>query len=167
MAATLLRLAFHDSFTFDLVSGKGGANGSIRLETGRGENFGLQRAVDALRPMQASIGLGWGDVVAVAGAEAVEATGGPHIDVRLGRDQAETEDPRGALPSLTDTVDELRARFEPRGFSDLDIVALSGAHTLGRVGGGGPFVAEPNRFKNEYGSIALSPMYFAFYVSLR
>lgn len=149
IAATLLRLAFHDSFTFDLDTGKGGANGSIRFETDRSENFGLQRAVDVLRPIQISSGLGWGDAVAVAGAEAVEATGGPRIDVQLGRDQAETEDPRGALPGFTETVDELRARFAPRGFSDVDIVALSGAHTLGRVGGGGPFVAEPNRFKNE------------------
>lgn len=149
MAATLLRLAFHDSFTIDLVSGKGGANGSIRLETGRGENFGLERAVNVLRPIQASTGLGWGDLVAVAGAEAVEATGGPSIEVRLGRDQAEEEDPRGALPSPSETVDQLRARFAPRGFDDADLVALSGAHTLGRVGGGGPFVAEPNRFKNE------------------
>lgn len=150
IAATLLRLAFHDSFTFDLDTGKGGANGSIRFETGRGENFGLARAVDAIKPIQAETGLGWGDCVAVAGAEAVEATGGPHIDVQLGRDNAGVEDPRGALPSLTETVDELRARFYPRGFDDKDIVALSGAHTLGRVGGGGPFVAESNKFKNDY-----------------
>lgn len=155
MAATLLRLAFHDSFTFDLDTGKGGANGSIRFETGRGENFGLARAVDAIKPMQEATGLGWGDAVAVAGAEAVEATGGPRIEVQLGRDNADVEDPRGALPSLVETVEELRKRFVPRGFNDRDIVALSGAHTLGRAGGGGEFVAESNKFKNEY--VALRP----------
>lgn len=100
--------------------------------------------------MQARTRLGWGDCIAVAGAEAVEATGGPHIDVALGRDSASEEDPRGALPALSETVDKLRARFRPRGFEDIDIVALSGGHTLGRVGGGGPFVSEPNKFKNEY-----------------
>lgn len=153
IAATLLRLAFHDSFTFDVSSGKGGANGSIRLETARGENFGLQRAVDVLRPIQAQTGLGWGDAVAVAGAEAVEATGGPRINVQLGRDQAEEGDPTGILPSLVETVPELRKRFQPRGYNDRDLVALSGAHTLGKMGGQGQFVAEPNRFKNEYVAI--------------
>lgn len=150
MAATLLRLAFHDTFTFDLVSGKGGANGSIRLETGRGENFGLERAVKALEPIQAKTKLSWGDVVAVAGAEAVTAAGGPVIDVPLGRPSADVEDPRGALPSLTETVAELRARFEPRGFNDRDLVALSGAHTLGKMAGNGEFTKESNTFKNDY-----------------
>lgn len=150
MAATLLRLAFHDTFTFDIVSGKGGANGSIRLETGRGENFGLERAVKALEPIQAETGLSWGDVVAVAGAEAVTVAGGPVIDVPLGRTTAEVEDPRGALPSLTETVDELRARFEPRGFNDRDLVALSGAHTLGKMAGNGEFTKDSATFKNDY-----------------
>lgn len=150
MAATLLRLSFHDSFTFDLDSGRGGANGSIRMETGRGENFGLQRAVDALKPIQEQTGLGWGDAVALAGAVAVEATGGPKIDIKLGRDQAEVPDPTGILPSPADTVEDLRKSFVPRGFDDRDIVALSGAHTLGRAGGGGPFVAQSNTFQNEY-----------------
>jgi cytochrome c peroxidase len=150
IAATLLRLAFHDSFTFDLESGKGGANGSIRLETGRGENSGLGRAVTALEGVQSKTGLGWGDLVAVAGAEAVSAAGGPVIEIALGRDDAETGDPQGALPSPQETVDELRARFAPRGFTDRDLVALSGAHTLGRVSGSGPFVKESNRFLNDY-----------------
>lgn len=149
IAATLVRLAFHDSFTTDLSTHQGGANGSIRLETNRGENFGLQRAVDALKPLQQETGLSWGDVVAVAGAAAVEATGGPGIDLELGRDSADVEDPRGALPSSAETVNELRARFAPRGFDDRDLVALSGAHTLGMVRGAGPFVAEPDRFQNE------------------
>lgn len=150
LAGTLLRLAFHDSFTFDVATGAGGANGSIRLETGRGENSGLTRAVDALGPVQEATGLGWGDLVAVAGAEVVEATGGPHIEVALGRSVAEAQDPRGALPPPNETVEELRARFEPRGFNDRDIVALSGAHTLGRAGGGGVFTKDSNGFSNDY-----------------
>lgn len=93
--------------------------------------------------------MSWGDVVAVAGAVAVEATGGPRIDLQLGRENASVQDPRGALPSPAETVDELRKRFQPRGFDDRDLVALSGAHTLGKVTGAGPFVAEPNRFQNE------------------
>lgn len=150
IAGTLLRLAFHDSFTIDLASKRGGANGSIRFETGRGENFGLGRAVDVLRPFQEVTALSWGDVVAVAGAQAVESTGGPRINVHLGRENASVEDPGNILPKPDLVVSELRDLFGPRGFDDRDIVALSGAHTLGRAGGGGPFVAEPAKFKNEY-----------------
>lgn len=150
IAGTLLRLAFHDSFTMDPATRRGGANGSIRLETARGENFGLARAVDVLRPLQELTALSWGDVVAIGGAQAVESTGGPRINVRLGRENATVEDPGNILPKPDLVVSELRDLFGPRGFDDRDIVALSGAHTLGRAGGGGPFVAEPNKFKNEY-----------------
>jgi catalase (peroxidase I) len=116
----------------------------------RPENFGLKRAVDALTPIQAESGLTWGDTVAVAGAVAVRATGGPDIPVTLGRVTAKGQDPKGFLPSPSDTVQDLRARFVPRSFTDRDIVALSGAHSLGRSGGGGPFVKDSNKFKNEY-----------------
>lgn len=119
-----------------------------------------------LKPIQSESGLSWGDTVALAGAVAVKETGGPEIPVPLGRPTADVEDPRGALPSFTETVPELQARFLPRGLNTTDIVALSGAHTLGKASGGGPFVAEPNRFKNEYVllrqdfmQLATAPMY--------
>jgi catalase (peroxidase I) len=150
-------LQFHDSFTFDVKSKRGGANGSIRLETGRGENFGLARAVDALVPIQAESGLSWGDTVALAGAVAVRATGGPDIPVTLGRVTAKSQDPTGILPNLVETVEELRRRFGPRGFDDRDLVALSGAHSLGRASGGGAFVKENTKFKNEYVCVLALP----------
>ncbi len=150
MAGTLLRLVFHDALTIDLDSGKGGANGSIRFEPNRGENRGLERAIDVLTPMRNAAGLSWGDTVAVAGAVAVEATGGPHISVHLGRDNAATEDPRGIIPGPSSSITQLRQQFKPRGFTDRDIVALSGGHTLGRVRATGPFTARPNKFHNEY-----------------
>jgi catalase (peroxidase I) len=141
---------FHDSLPFDTRTKRGGANGSIRMETSRGENFGLERAVSFLRPIQDVTNMTWGDIVALAGARAVAVTGGPVIDVPMGRVTADTEDPKGILPSPSNTVDELRATFVPRGLSDMDIVALSGAHTLGRVGGAGPFDKDPNTFENKY-----------------
>ncbi len=150
MAATLLRLSFHDAFTIDPATGKGGANGSVRFETGRAENYGLERGVKALEPIVQSSGLGWGDAVALAGAVAVRETGGPDIDIPLGRDTASGEDPQGALPAFNETVPELRLRFNPRGLTDRDMVALKGAHTLGRVGEANVFVKESNKFQNDY-----------------
>lgn len=151
IAAAFLRMAFHDAFTYDLETGLGGANGSIRFEMDRGESSGaLPRAMDVLKVMQRKTGLGWGDTIAVAGAAAVEATGGPAIDVPLGRPNASKGDPTGILPNPDMSVADLRKLFAPRGFDDTDIVALSGAHTLGISTYDGPFVAEPNKFKNEY-----------------
>lgn len=148
LAAQLVRLVFHDAFTVDPASGEGGCNGSIRNELGRDENRGLRAAVNVLTRIQESAGLGWGDTIAVAGAEAVEAAGGPHIELRLGREESNGQDPTDIMPDRGSTLAVLRNLFAPRGFSDRDLVALSGAHTLGNAFGTS-FVSEANRFQNE------------------
>ena len=71
IAASLLRLAFHDAIARDTETREGGANGSIRYELGRRVNYGLSRPLDALAPIQAASGLTWSDTIALAGAEAV------------------------------------------------------------------------------------------------
>lgn len=148
LAAELVRLAFHDAYTVDPASSTGGCNGSIRRELGRGENSGLQAAVNELTRIQRAAGLGWGDMIAVAGAEAVESSGGPRIGLRLGRQESDGQDPTGILPSGGSTLSFLRNSFTSRGFSDRDLVALSGAHTLGNAFGA-QFVSDPNQFQNE------------------
>lgn len=147
IAGTFLRASFHDAFAS--AGTRGGANGSLRFEVSREENFGLKRAVDALAEVSRESGLGWADCFALAGAVAVEETGGPGIVVRLGRVDATEGDPTDIMPDFAETVVELRNRFEPRGYDDRDLVALSGAHTLGRSGNG-VFVKESNRFRNDY-----------------
>ena len=75
------------------------------------------------------------DLWAAAGCAAVEFLGGPAIPFRFGR----TDDADGArcpmngrLPDASQGADHLRVVFHRMGFNDRDIVALSGAHTLGR-----------------------------------
>ena len=93
IAASLLRLAFHDAIARDTEIGEGGANGSIRFELGRRVNYGLQRPITALGPIQAVSGLTWADTIAVAGAEAVAVVGGPAIAPPLGRKDSASADP--------------------------------------------------------------------------
>jgi len=63
--------------------------------------------------------------------------------------------PNGRLPDATQGAQHLRDVFYRMGFNDQEIVALSGAHTLGRChrvrsGFDGPWTTKPLVFDNEY-----------------
>jgi L-ascorbate peroxidase len=137
-AGALLRFAFHDAGTWDAVKGTGGANGSLPLELGRPENAGgLKYAwsiIQGARAAAAAAGappLTVADTIQVAGAAAVSKTGGPAIPVPLGRPDVKKADPGGQLPALTLDAQGLRDLFLRNGYTVEQIVALSGAHTLG------------------------------------
>ena len=85
------------------------------------------------------------DCIAAAGAYAVEITGGPVIEVPLGRIDADKADPEGRMPGESLTGAEQRDVFGAMGMSTREMVALAGAHTIGGKGFG-----EPYSFDNEY-----------------
>ena len=163
LAGPLLRLAFHDAATREDVlyfrGGRGftgGPNGSVRYELDWPENRGLSRPLSAITDViyEASVAgtfsypLSFGDAVALSGAAAVEAAGGPRIPIRLGRVDASGPDPRNrrvrlrsetdrsevgtTLPSPGLDSDGLRLYFASLGLTEEEWVALSGAHDLGR-----------------------------------
>ncbi len=84
----------------------------------------------------------------------------PWVGGRVDRDAAKvvaTRDvpPNGRLPDASKGADHLRAIFGRMGFTDQEIVALSGAHALGRChvtrsGYDGPWTYTPTRFSNQY-----------------
>ena len=108
-------------------------------------------ASKALRPSFPTA-LSFADTLALSGAAAVEASGGPHIAILLGRKDVSTADnrfldiPIGGIPSndedrsrVTTSLPSagldslgLRNYFGRLGLSDAELVALSGAHDLGR-----------------------------------
>ena len=125
----------------------GGANGSIRFEAEltHGANAGLKKGVAFLKEFKENFPLlSWADVIQLASALAIECCGGPQLPMRYGRVDvaAASQCPReGNLPDAKppfgggarDAPSHLRAIFYRMGFSDREIVALSGAHTLGRA----------------------------------
>lgn len=135
----LVRLAWHDSGTFDLAAGTGGANGSIRFnqELAHDANAGLKKAVLFLKPFKKRYPvLSWADLIQMGSAESIELAGGPRIPMRYGRFETthESECPaEGNLPDAMLGAKHLRDVFHRMGFNDREIVALSGAHTLGRA----------------------------------
>ncbi|KAH9658769.1 peroxidase 5 [Citrus sinensis] len=75
------------------------------------------------------------DIVAVAARDASFAVGGPSWRVKLGRRDSTTASRSLAenLPSFTDGLDKLISTFATKGLNARDLVALSGAHTIGQA----------------------------------
>jgi cytochrome c peroxidase len=163
---TLVRLAWHASGTYCGSSKTGGSNGAtMRYEPEKswGANAGLQSARDFLEPVKAQFpSLSYADLWTLAGSTAIEAMGGPDIAWRGGRsDSAKpTTVPDGRLPdadkgSVAGTIAHIRAIFGRMGFSNREMVALIGAHAVGRChenasGYWGPWTRAETTFSNEY-----------------
>jgi L-ascorbate peroxidase len=148
-----LRLAFHDAGTYDRATGTGGAHGAVHLpeEIRRAGNTGwgqtcmelIAEAKDAY-PM-----LSWADLVALGGAAAVQKCGGPVIEIGLGRSDTTELSPPNRLPGGYEGADMLKRMFARMGLEPRDLVALSGAHTLGHTQRK-PFTDDPWVFSNRY-----------------
>ncbi|GAB4836696.1 hypothetical protein Ancab_001609 [Ancistrocladus abbreviatus] len=150
-AAGILRLVFHDAGTFENSDNSGGMNGSIVYELERPENKGLEKSLKILEKaknvVDARQSVSWADMISVGGAEAVSICGGPNISIQLGRLDSVTPDPEGRLPEESMDASGLKQCFRRKGFSAQELVALSGAHTLGSKGFGNPTVFDNSYFK--------------------
>eukprot|EP00531_Pseudo-nitzschia_arenysensis_P019307 CAMPEP_0116118290 /NCGR_PEP_ID=MMETSP0329-20121206/2024_1 /TAXON_ID=697910 /ORGANISM="Pseudo-nitzschia arenysensis, Strain B593" /LENGTH=316 /DNA_ID=CAMNT_0003611905 /DNA_START=115 /DNA_END=1065 /DNA_ORIENTATION=- len=159
----MVRLAWHDSGTFDKDIKEewpkaGGANASIRFEPEiqHGANAGLASAHELLVPIKEKYpSVSYADLYQMASARAIETANGPSLGIRYGRVDVESAGDcslEGNLPDAeagpeghyggpggtASTQDakpqgHLRKVFYRMGLDDEAIVALSGAHTLGRA----------------------------------
>ena len=150
----------------------GGSNGATMRfapEIDYHDNRGLELAREILLPVQAAHPeISVSDLWILAGYESVEALGGPHIEMAWGRvdataDQApEICPPSERLPDWDDSTGTIREKFGRMGFGDRDIVALIGAHTVGKGHPermGFPFRNwdnSPVRFDSQYFDFVLS-----------
>ena len=102
--------------------------------------------------------ISYADLYTLAAVVAIEEMGGPAIKWRSGRSDKPDGShctPDGRLPDAAQGQDHLRDIFYRMGFNDQEIVALSGAHALGRChtdrsGFKGPWTRAPTTFSNEY-----------------
>ncbi|XP_021766324.1 cationic peroxidase 1-like [Chenopodium quinoa] len=150
MGASLLRLHFHDCFV-------NGCDGSILLndtanftgEKTAAPNINSVRGfevIDAIKARVESICAGvvsCADILAVAARDSVVELGGPSWTVLLGRRDSTTANLTAAnvnLPAPTMNISQLTKMFSDHGLNPQDLVALSGAHTIG--------VAKCSNFQN-------------------
>ncbi|CAH0475863.1 unnamed protein product [Peronospora belbahrii] len=169
MGPTLVRLAWHSSGTFDKRDGSGGSTGgTIRFEPEihYGANAGLYLAINALEKVKKNHPeITYADLYVLAGVTMIQEMGGPNIPFRFGRPDAKnghepTQTPDDRLPhadkgSKEKTTQHVRDVFYRMGFNDRDIVALVGAHAIGRCyptrsGYSGPWTNAEWTFSNEY-----------------
>jgi cytochrome c peroxidase len=160
-APVILRLAWHSSGTYDKETNVGGSNyATMRFppESLHGANAGLDLARDLMENVKREFKwISYGDLWTLGGVAAVQEMAGPKIPWRPGRIDgfAVNVTPDGRLPDASQGADHLRNIFYRMGFSDQEIVALSGAHALGRChtnrsGYEGPWTFSPTTLTNDY-----------------
>ncbi|KAH9902003.1 cytochrome c peroxidase [Xylariomycetidae sp. FL2044] len=157
----LVRLAWHASGTYDKETNTGGSNGATMRfapEADHGANAGLTHARNFLEPVKAKFPwISYSDLWILAGVCAIQEMQGPEIPYRPGRvdGAAAACTPDGRLPDGAKGSDHLRGIFYRMGFNDQEIVALAGAHALGRChtdrsGFDGPWTFSPTVLTNDY-----------------
>ncbi|XVF59693.1 hypothetical protein PTKIN_Ptkin07bG0296500 [Pterospermum kingtungense] len=143
MAASLLRLHFHDCFVKGCdASILLDSTGTIVSEKGSNPNRNSARGFEVLDEIKAEIEkecphtVSCADIMAVAARDSTVLTGGPSWEVPLGR-----RDSRGAsrsgsnndIPAPNNTFRTILTKFKRQGLSIVDLVALSGSHTIGNA----------------------------------
>jgi cytochrome c peroxidase len=105
----------------------------------------------------------YSDLWTLAGVTAIQEMNGPIVPWRPGRSDRDVSfcTPDGRLPDASLGQDHLRAIFFRMGFNDQEIVALSGAHALGRChtdrsGYDGPWTFSPITLTNDFYVLLLS-----------
>ncbi|KAF8893544.1 heme peroxidase [Infundibulicybe gibba] len=157
----ILRLAWHSSGTYDKETKTGGSNyATMRFapESLHGANAGLHVARNLMEKIkQEHSWISYGDLWTLGGVVAIQEMAGPKIPWRPGRIDGVSEQatPDGRLPDATQGADHLRNIFGRMGFNDQEIVALSGAHALGRChhdrsGFEGPWTFSPTTMTNDF-----------------
>nr|CAD1817495.1 unnamed protein product [Ananas comosus var. bracteatus] len=76
------------------------------------------------------------DILAITSRDSVVILGGPNWNVKLGRRDSTTASLSGAnnnIPSPSNSLSTLISKFSAQGLSTKDMVALSGAHTIGQA----------------------------------
>ncbi|KAJ4828372.1 Peroxidase 10 [Turnera subulata] len=138
MAASLLRLHFHDCFV-------NGCDASLLLDGDQGEknafaNRNSARGFEVIDDIKANVEkacpgiVSCADILTLAARDAVFFAGGFYWAVPLGRRDGPTSSDTAAnqqIPGPFELLENITAKFTSKGLDLKDVVVLSGAHTIG------------------------------------
>ncbi|CEP64987.1 uncharacterized protein LALA0_S16e00100g [Lachancea lanzarotensis] len=157
----LVRLSWHSSATYDKNDNSGGSYGGtfrFKKEASDVLSKGLENATKFLDPIHSEYPwLSHGDLYTLGGVTALQELGGPKTPWRPGRVDTgpETVPAHGRLPIPEGNASYVRNYYDRFGFNDQEVVALLGAHILGKThlknsGYDGPWDDDTNIFSNEF-----------------
>ncbi|KAJ4963457.1 hypothetical protein NE237_023396 [Protea cynaroides] len=143
MAASLIRLHFHDCF----VQGCDGSllldnGGSIVSEKQSNPNRNSARGFDVVDDIKSALEkecpqtVSCADILALAARDSTVLTGGPNWEVPLGRRDSRSASLSGSnnnIPAPNNTFQTILTKFKRQGLDIVDLVALSGSHTIGNA----------------------------------
>ncbi|CAI8589062.1 unnamed protein product [Vicia faba] len=143
LAASLLRLHFHDCFVM-------GCDASVLLDSVEGmtsekqagpnlnslRGFEVIDKIKYLLEEECPLTVSCADILAMAARDAVELRGGLRWEVWLGRKDSLESSFSGAnlfIPAPNSSLQTLINNFKQQGLDIEDLVVLSGSHTIGRA----------------------------------
>ncbi|KAF8410552.1 hypothetical protein HHK36_003083 [Tetracentron sinense] len=143
MAASLLRLHFHDCF----VKGCDASllldnRGSIITEKLSNPNRNSARGFEVIDEIKSALEeecphtVSCADILALAARDSTVLAGGPSWEVPLGRRDskgASLSDSNNNIPAPNNTFQTIFTKFKLQGLDIADLVALSGSHTIGNA----------------------------------
>ncbi|XP_071728153.1 peroxidase 72-like [Rutidosis leptorrhynchoides] len=154
MAASLLRLHFHDCFVKGcdasiLLDNDGAVNddlvGSLHnivSEKGSVPNTNSVRGFEVIDDIKAALEtacpqiVSCADILALAARDSIVLAGGPSWEVPVGRRDSLGASLHGSnrnIPAPNNTLQTIITKFKLNGLDITDLVALSGAHTIGNA----------------------------------
>ncbi|KAF3638483.1 Peroxidase 15 [Capsicum annuum] len=141
MAASLLRLHFHDCFVKGCdASLLLDSRGSIVTEKRSNPNRNSARGFDVIDEIKSALEkecpqtVSCADILALAARDSTVLAGGPNWEVPLGRRDSRSASLSGSnndIPAPNNTFNTILTKFKRQGLDLVDLVALSGSHTIG------------------------------------
>jgi len=142
MAASLLRLHFHDCF----VQGCDASlllddSGSIVSEKRSNPNRNSARGFEVVDQIKSALEkacpktVSCADILAISARDSVVLSGGVGWEVLLGRRDSRSASLSGSnnnIPAPNSTLQTLITKFKLQALNEVDLVALSGSHTIGQ-----------------------------------
>jgi len=142
MAASLLRLHFHDCFVQGCDASVLLDNSStIVSEKGSIPNNNSARGFEVIDQIKSELEkacpktVSCADILAISARDSVVLSGGIGWEVLLGRRDSRSASLSGSnnnIPAPNSTLQTLITKFKRQGLDEVDLVALSGGHTIGQ-----------------------------------
>ncbi|XP_050292255.1 peroxidase 72-like [Quercus robur] len=142
-AASILRLHFHDCFVQGCdASLLLDSSGTIASEKRANPNRNSARGFEVLDEIKSALEkecprtVSCADLLAIAARDSTVLRGGPSWEVLLGRRDSRSASLSGSnnnIPAPNNTFQTILTKFKRQGLDIVDLVALSGSHTIGNA----------------------------------